>query len=457
MVFEFRLVGHIWAAMKLEGKNVEFWIRIRLHWFVTQFLFDASRARTKYYTLARGFADNRHPISRCCSIFYSHSNRVTSPESRSLGSVSKTSESLASLWKSSTTTKASSPRKLASEATPPPPVSATVVESISRLCANRLPASLERFRSLAEKRSLLDAAVESCDFDALIQCLLYCRSTLSETLFANELKSRPAALRAYVNYLRDDNRVDECVDLLDSVQLSDEAGMLRLEVALRSSSPDRRMRLLTQIATAHLRLPQYAALNAGVSEYKSLLEVQLPVEKSDRVRAASSSTQALRLGQSLLGTLDYAVENHYDLSANNFASPLYLRQHFRLTNGQYEWTTARALIRARHWDQLKRLLAGNESSSWLPIGRSSTGNALSKDALAPSRLARTSTLTPERIVQWIAEAAAGTKSSDDTSDQTPQVIDAYIRLVEPEALRVELSARHEHLRHRKRPARTIPE
>jgi len=102
-------------------------------------------------------------------------------------------------------------------------------ETINQLIFHE-PCSLDTFKSLTEKQKLLEAAVFSCDSDAIIavrihlfdwccklltplfmQVILFLRRTLTRSLFIEQItqKSQPGVVNQYISYLRQSGEFDE--------------------------------------------------------------------------------------------------------------------------------------------------------------------------------------------------------------------------------------------------------
>lgn len=92
-------------------------------------------------------------------------------------------------------------------AAPPP---STVVHKMLL----KKPFSIECFRSLSEKESLLDEAIRSGNGDAILTIVLFLVRTLKKKHFNAIMQTRPEAVKHYVNYLSLRYEIVECVDFL---------------------------------------------------------------------------------------------------------------------------------------------------------------------------------------------------------------------------------------------------
>lgn len=90
-----------------------------------------------------------------------------------------------------------------------PPVSSIILKMLQKK-----PFSLECFRALHEKESLLDEAINSGDGDAILTVVLYLNQTLKKKHFNAIMQMRPNAITQYINYLALRYQIIECCDFL---------------------------------------------------------------------------------------------------------------------------------------------------------------------------------------------------------------------------------------------------
>lgn len=91
----------------------------------------------------------------------------------------------------------------------PPPVSSVILKMLQKK-----PFSLECFRALNEKESLLDEAIRCGDGDAILSVMLFLSRTLKKKHFNAIMQTRPDAITQYINYLALRYQIVECCDLL---------------------------------------------------------------------------------------------------------------------------------------------------------------------------------------------------------------------------------------------------
>lgn len=84
---------------------------------------------------------------------------------------------------------------------------------VDKIVANK-PVSLDCFRSMAEKRALLDAAMQSVNSNAILLVVLFLVRTLMRSHILPMMRDRPCAIRTYLNYLKCRQQLSEAAHLL---------------------------------------------------------------------------------------------------------------------------------------------------------------------------------------------------------------------------------------------------
>ncbi|OWA54927.1 Spermatogenesis-defective protein 39-like protein [Hypsibius exemplaris] len=242
-------------------------------------------------------------------------------------------------------------------------------EMVWRIMRNK-PFSLENYRSIEEKVALLDQALNLHDTNAILIAILHLKNTLSLALFVEEMAKKPDAVDQYLEYLKEDGCYQECLDFLERLGRTDQVAFLQFEMALLS--PD----IVTQIKDLDLavrRQPLPTATRPSdlphIKKYRSLLEIQRPIEEHDEKAARDPRNEAFAqhprksiLGLSLVQTLFYCCLYHFDKPETSFCSPLFLRKTFAITEKQFLWTALSALAKTQKWTEIQALLT--DKTSW---------------------------------------------------------------------------------------------
>jgi len=118
-----------------------------------------------------------------------------------------------------------------------------VEETITRILDGHVY-TLEAYKSLEEKISLLEAAVASCDGNALTAAVVFLRKSVKTNIFLTELRSRPVAQDHYLQYLRQTSQISELIETLGMFGLTSEAATLKFSQANKTINPDQKIKSL---------------------------------------------------------------------------------------------------------------------------------------------------------------------------------------------------------------------
>jgi len=102
-----------------------------------------------------------------------------------------------------------------------------VDDTIKRILSGEVY-TLETYKSLDEKLSLLDAAIQSRDGNALTAVVVFFHGSVKNNIFLTQMKSRPVALNHYLQYLRKTSRIPELIEAFGMFALHEEAAILKL-------------------------------------------------------------------------------------------------------------------------------------------------------------------------------------------------------------------------------------
>ena len=215
------------------------------------------------------------------------------------------------------------------------------------------PFSLEGFKSLQDKESLLDSALEWGDGDVVLAVAIMLKNTLKRSKFLAIMSSRQEAADQLISYLVVRHELREVVDLLVSLDRSHEAGVVAYKQAVNTNNLEIRSRNLKQTLTNMMRGHLDADL---VLEQINLGERLAPVISSE-VGQVDREAGSL-VGASVLRTLVYLSTHHYQAAENLLHSPLALRKMHRLTDKQFTWVVLRARARVEAWEDCEKLVVG---------------------------------------------------------------------------------------------------
>jgi len=219
------------------------------------------------------------------------------------------------------------------------------------------PFSLEGFKSLQDKESLLDCALEWGDGDVILTVTLMLKNTLKRSKFLSIISSRQVAADQLLSYLIIRHELREVIDLLNSLDRSHEAGVVAYKQAANTNNLEIKSRNLKQILSNNLRGHLDSDL---VLEQINLSERLAPVISSE-VGHIERQAESL-MGASVLKTMVYLSTYYYDSAENFLHSPLALRKMHRLTDKQYTWVSLRARSKVEAWSDCEKLVVGK---GWL--------------------------------------------------------------------------------------------
>lgn len=243
--------------------------------------------------------------------------------------------------------------------TPVPPVQETV-KSIIR----GQPYTLEVYKSLEDKLSLLDCSVSMHDGNAITTAVLFLKKTVQQRILLEVLRPRPTALKHLAKYLKEHFDYTELTELYRSVGEYEKAAMLQLNQAIKSKDPGVRLTKLKYIyRNSFDGFPELAEQTKYLKEYTDLLNRQLEIEDKDTRDELEKKNHALVAHPrqaplplcSMIITLYYCCRYHFGEPENVPSSPLAIRSTFKLTDKQYEWTVLSARAKLKQWKGLEQM------------------------------------------------------------------------------------------------------
>jgi len=260
--------------------------------------------------------------------------------------------------------------------------------------------SLETYKSLEEKLSLLDAAIQSRDGNALTAVVVFFQRSVKTNIFLTQIKSRPAAQNHYLQYLRQMSRIPELIEALGMFGLHEDAAILKLSQATKIKNADQKIKALKSCLVAHYQSDPSLSRDAAIIQQQiRLLEVQQPINQSDVETAAKAkqvvsqvkaqqqqqqgqkSSQTLAdlglspdsemfvrhprpstfVGLPLLTSLSYCCTYHFGKPASFFGSPDFYRKTFGFSEKQFAWVALRAHAKLGRWEEIEKML---KTKSW---------------------------------------------------------------------------------------------
>ncbi|KAH9496174.1 spermatogenesis-defective protein 39 [Bulinus truncatus] len=239
-----------------------------------------------------------------------------------------------------------------------------VDETLHRIMKGE-PYSLEMYKSLDDKLTLLDKAVKMSDGNAIIAAVLFLKRTVSNQIFNREILTRPVAANHYLAYLKAHYDAAEYITTLIMLGRNEEAAVFKYKTSLATPDVPVKISKLRDSLRSNFQNDSQLSSDASlVEEYIDLLERQRPIEETDAQVESSGKSTLFRdfprkkslLDMPVVTTLYYCCLYHYDLAENNLASPLALKKRHMISDKQFMWTGISARARIHQWKDIEALL-----------------------------------------------------------------------------------------------------
>ncbi|KAG5338991.1 SPE39 protein, partial [Acromyrmex charruanus] len=213
--------------------------------------------------------------------------------------------------------------------------------------------SLERYKSLASKTALLDAAILNGDGNSILIIILFLIKTLKRSLVQRLLVERPDAVNVYIYYLFIRLQTSEITDILTMLDHSSTAAMKNLHIIIKNTKdPNRLWQKLHNCYKALFTMLPNCKETMFLESYIKLLEWQLAIKQKKR-----ENDEELPLNSSILESLYYACKHHCN-TPNDFVtiSPMMLSRDHNISPRLYQKVTLQVKAACGGWDDIDRLL-----------------------------------------------------------------------------------------------------
>lgn len=212
------------------------------------------------------------------------------------------------------------------------------------------PCSLSIYKSLKEKRDLLDEAISCGNGDAILQVTLFLKSSLKPSLFNQILKTRPIAVDHYVEYLRTTMKIGEASEILVSMGRNQESAIVQFKATVSSKNVIQKLEKLKNIQELFNQPGCNPFLAQQVSNYTKLLELQI----NDRLYFQPHDI----LEKSVIETLFFCCEKFNkwsDPTANSVTNPYKIVESCGVTPAQFEWIALNERGKSQAWRDIEGL------------------------------------------------------------------------------------------------------
>ncbi|XP_075228048.1 vacuolar protein sorting 16B [Lycorma delicatula] len=225
------------------------------------------------------------------------------------------------------------------------------------------PCSLELYKSLENKKSLLTAAVSMGDGDSILIVVLFLLKTLKKGLFNQLLMSNPVAVNHYVNHLATRMQVQEITDILTMLGRTKDASIKQFEMACLN--PQRQLNRLNNCLQNHFTVS--TSDRQYIEKFIKLLEWQ------KMAKIPKSDDDVDEVGLSVVDCLSYACENHWSEAQGSAYSPFVIAQQHGVSDKQFQWTVLLVRGKLKAWEDIenffitKRWLGGRKLKASVPM------------------------------------------------------------------------------------------
>lgn len=222
-------------------------------------------------------------------------------------------------------------------------------------------APLEMFKSLHEKRQLLDTLLAQGGGHAVIAVLLFLKRTLNTVQFHGILKERPKALEQYLSYLKETGDLGSHIDLLQRFGRHQEAALKQFQAALSSADVTARKQQLQRLVDAYSTagvgiIPLYEQVFHAALKMQQLLEKDNGLGKLLRDRATPVE---------VLYACCQANSNWKEQDMLKPVTPQRFATDQQISPAQYEWTALNERAHAQAYADLECIF--ERVPSWHPL------------------------------------------------------------------------------------------
>ena len=241
----------------------------------------------------------------------------------------------------------------------------TDASAVVRAALQGRSVSLESFRSLRDKLSLLDEAVAAHAGGLITRVTLFVRSTLRPPKFHSVMLTRPVACQHLCHYYLRTRRWSELDAFCTGVggaNMTEARGAAavrhvfsRRDIKARATAVAACLGM-HQSATDTLRPSVVTHLRAASTLYG--LQTLMAATDSTSQHPAAAARVPL---SSALSTLYYSCRFHYGAPSDSKAGPEQLKKSLMLSDRQYEYVAVNALTLNKQWDQIERLVRSQKT------------------------------------------------------------------------------------------------
>lgn len=236
-----------------------------------------------------------------------------------------------------------------------------------RAIVNHGEYSLHSFRSLGDKKTLLDAASASMNGNAMMTVILFLKDTLSSNNFRALIAAHREASNLYLRHLRDEGNHVDRVLMYHAQGDHRREGLARLALCYQVADVPKRLAAfqdcLQYFQRLHSRLFEFESKQ--LEDQIKLLEIQINMERVDAARAAKGEPLFVSFPRSPIVYSGLGATLYYSVFYHSYATqgkakeiaflPANMRKTFRIGEKRFFWVKLRALCCQKQWAAVKQL------------------------------------------------------------------------------------------------------
>ncbi|XP_065661297.1 spermatogenesis-defective protein 39 homolog isoform X3 [Hydra vulgaris] len=238
-----------------------------------------------------------------------------------------------------------------------------LIDTVQRMIQGK-PCWLEGYRSLSEKRSLLDLAVKTNDGNSILTVIIFMERTLHQSILFTEIQKILIASNIYIHYLRQIKEWKKLEEFYLSSFLIEEAAILSYEVVGLEENPSKKLDSLSKWLCDFGNKPELNDLSSYIKEEIILIKKQLMLEDEiKRINSLENTTSKVArsiIKKPLITTLSYCSLYYYDKNSEHY--PEKFKKTVEITNKQFEWAVLPPIASLHKWTEVEHLLT---STKWL--------------------------------------------------------------------------------------------
>jgi hypothetical protein len=213
---------------------------------------------------------------------------------------------------------------------------------------------LEWYKSMDQKRALLDAALDTFDGNCITTVLLFIRKTLNHQILMMMVKTRPSAVSHYCSFLKQLHAWKELTTVYQTLGDYESLGYLKFRECEEVEDADQRLKQLQCCQSMFSTTPTLKKNVHYVEEYVKLVKKQKQIVASET--KGNAHIQIPIMFTPVTTTLLYCCKQHFTSPPTHTCNPEALREMFKISEKQYFQVCLLAFTLRQNWTAIENLL-----------------------------------------------------------------------------------------------------